>query len=120
MANTVNLGSVISPKPELTTVDSNTDITTNKDTKGRILVNSSPIITGYKYLAVELLDEIQTQAVNVYLQNTDIFVGSLTLSTADGSASKFFNVMIQTPFNYSISTDNVNQIRLIQNGEEWS
>ena len=48
------------PKPAKTPIDLSTDVTANLDSKNRIRVNSDPLITGYKYIEIEVLNQQQT------------------------------------------------------------
>ena len=123
MANTVNLGSVVGPagqKPSLTYVNNTKDITENLDSKNRINVTSLPLVTGFKYLLVELLNQAQTGKVRVYMPNTDTFIGELVLSPLNPAAEgTTFVTMLHTPFQCSISTEGISSVKLIENGSFW-
>lgn len=123
MAKAVNLGSVIGPagqKPQLTEVKDSADITSNRDSKGRILIDSKPIVTGYKFLYFFLSAEAVTHTVNLYIPNSDTFVGQLILRSPDQVETKSFRVLIPTPFNCSITADNISAVRLEHSGYMWT
>lgn len=120
MANTVNLGNVIGPKPELKNISVNKDITDVLDSKKRIHVNTDPIVTGFKYLYFELSTETREFTVKLYEPNTDNYVGGLTLSVpSQDPDTTIFRCFIPTPFNYSLSIYNINVVRLVENGSSW-
>lgn len=123
MANTINLGSVVGPtdpKPMLTSVSESTNITKNVDEKGRIIVNSEPLVTGYKYLGIVSSRNIDNQTMKIYLINSDAFVGQIELFNPEPSGSNYYyRAFIPTPFNYSISFDSLISVTLVQVGSLW-
>lgn len=120
MAKTVNLGNVIGPKPELKYISVNKDITDVLDSKQRIHVITDPIVTGFKYLYFELSTKTRELTVKLYAPNTDIYVGELTSAVSPQDPdTTIFRCFIPTPFNYSLSIDNINVVRLVETGSYW-
>ena len=107
MAKTVNLGKVIGPKPELKYISVNKDITDVLDSKQRIHVITDPIVTGFKYLYFELSTKARELTVKLYTPNTDTYDTTI------------FRCFIPTPFNYSLSIDNIKVVRLVETGSYW-
>lgn len=120
MANTVNLGNVIGPKPQLTYVNTNDIITEVRDNKNRFFVDSKQLVTGYKYLYFLLASNVMTYTVNIYIPNSDTCIGQLTLTSPDQVETNTFRIMIPTPFWCSLDTDNVSAIRIVQVGYMWT
>lgn len=123
MANTVNLGSVVGPagpKPALTYVNNSKVITEKRDSKNRISVASLPLVTGFKYLLIELLNPAQTYKVRIYMPNTDTCIGELVLAPLDpASEGTTFVTILQTPFQCAISPEGISSVTLIENGSFW-
>ena len=112
-----NLGSVVGLI--LKNFDRHEDITSNLDEKGRIIINTDPLVSGYKYLQLEVTNVTQTYTIPVYRINEDVIIGFLTLMTnkPDGSAGPSLRCILPTPFKYTISTDGIKSVFIHENGQ---
>lgn len=109
------------PKPTKTPIDLTTEMTENLDSKNRIRVNSDPLITGYKYIEIEVLNQQQTYNVPIYVPNTDTFVELMTFQYKDpSSGGTTMRAMIPTPFDYSLLSTGISKVTLIEKGTYWS
>lgn len=112
-----NLGSVVG----LTLKDfsRHEDVTNNLDEKGRIIINSEPIVSGTKYISVRVNTDMQQYNVPAYVINRDSFVGYVTLITnkVDGSAGPILRGILPTPFNYAIKADGITEVSIHESGK---
>ena len=109
------------PKPAKTPIDLSIDVTANLDSKNRIRVNSDPLITGYKYIEIEVLNQQQTYNVPIYVPNTDTFVEMLVFRYKDpSSGGTTMRVMIPSPFDYSLLSTGISKVTLVEKGTYWS
>ena len=120
MANTVNLGSVVGPKPALKRISKNQAITGTEDTKGRLFIDSDPLVTGTKYLFLVSPGHSENFRIKLYLKDTDEIVGSLYCENYPTMGPNIFHTFIPSPFKYSIEKDVVSELRLVENGYVWS
>ncbi|MCI6580592.1 MAG: hypothetical protein MSH15_01145 [Oscillospiraceae bacterium] len=116
MANTVNLGSVVGPKPALKRISKNQAITGTEDKKGRLFIDSDPLVTGAKYLFIVSPLHTDNFRLLLYAKDTDKIVGSLYFEGDGGSSPNTFQAVLPSPFSYSIQKDVVTQVRLIEDG----
>ena len=120
MANTVNLGSVIGPKPDLTEVSVRKKIT-DKDSKGRYYINAMPLVSGHQYLEITLSAAEQIDEILLYLPGLDGVAGILKqIYTVPGHGGVLLRVALSSPFTYSINADNISEIWLTSAGKTWS
>lgn len=120
MANTVNLGSVIGPKPGLTKVSVRKKIT-DKDAKGRYYINATPIVTGHQYMEITLSAQEQSHEILLYLPGTDGVAGKLDqVYEVPGYDGLLLRTILKMPFTYCIKTDNIVEIWLTEEGTTWS
>ena len=117
MANTVNLGSVVGPKPALKHIYKNKEIKGTEDTKGRLYIDSDPIFNGYKYLYIVSTLPDEDFRLLLYERNTDTVIGSLYVKSI---GSNMFHAMIPTPFNCSIEKNVAVTVKLIEEGDVWA
>lgn len=117
MANTVNLGSVVGPKPALRQIFRNKEIRGTEDTKGRLYIDSDPLVTGYKYLYLVSTSHSEDFRILLYAKNSDVVIGSLYVNHIE---SNFFHAMLPTPFNCSIDKNVATTVKLIEEGYTWS
>lgn len=112
-----NLGSVVGLT--LKAFYRNESVINNLDEKGRIIINTDPIVYGYKYLQLEVENAEQTYTIPIYKINDDAIVGFLTLMTnnPDGSAGTSLRCYLPTPFNFSIKTDGITAVIIHENGQ---
>ena len=109
------------PKPAKTPIDLSTDVTANLDSKNRIRVNSDPLITGYKYIEIEVLNQQQTYNVPIYVPNTDTFVELMVFRYKDPfSGGTTMRAIIPTPFDYSLLSDGISKVTLVEKGTYWN
>lgn len=109
------------PKPAKTPIDISTDVTANLDSKNRIRVNSDPLITGYKYIEIEVLNQQQTYNVPIYVPNTDTFVELMVFRYKDpSSGGTTLRAMIPTPFDYSLLSTGISKVTLVEKGTYWN
>lgn len=133
MSNVKNLGNVkgpkgdhgptgpAGPKPTKTPVELSIDVTSNLDSKNRIRVNSDSLITGYKYIEIEVLNQQQTYNVPIYVPNTDTFVELMVFRYKDpSSGGTIMRAMIPTPFDYSLLSTGISKVTLVEKGTYWS
>lgn len=120
MANTVNLGSVIGPKPGLTPVSVRKKIT-DKDAKGRYYINVTSLVTGLQYLEITLSAAKQSPEILLYLPGTDGVAGKLNqIYEVPGHGGVLLRTILPSPFTYCISADNIAEIWLTEEGKTWS
>jgi len=121
MANTVNLGSVVGPKPELKRINKNQVITGTEDKKGRPFIDSDPLVKGSKYLFIISPVHSENFRLKLYQKDTDKIVGSLYFENDTTSGSpNVFHAVLPSPFSYSIEKSVTTQVRLIEDGYAWS
>lgn len=120
MANTVNLGSVIGPKPGLTNVSVRKKIT-DKDVKGRYYISATPIVTGHQYMEIKLSAQEQSHEILLYLPGTDGVAGKLDqVYEVPGHGGVLLRTILPMPFTYCINADNIVEIWLTEEGKTWS
>lgn len=119
MANTVNLGSVVGPKPALKRISKNQAITGTADKKGRLFIDSDQLVTGCKYLFIVCPSHTENFRLKLYAKDTDKVVGSLYFEADAIQGPNVFHAVIPSPFSYSIENV-VTQVRLIEDGYAWS
>nr|DAJ81719.1 MAG TPA: hypothetical protein [Caudoviricetes sp.] len=112
-----NLGSVVGLT--LKVFSRHENITNNLDEKGRIIVNTDPIVSGAKYISVKVNTDMQLYNVPVYAINSDSLAGCITLITnkVDGSAGPFLRGILPTPFNYAMKADGITEVFIQENGK---
>ena len=121
MANTVNLGSVVEPKPTLTKIDSSTELINNLDSKNRIIVKTSAIVTGEKYIRIMLNSDVPSYTMHFFITDTDAHVYTLTAAPQDtGATFSTFQIILPTPFDYSLELGSITSAVLIEKGSMWS
>lgn len=109
------------PKPAKTPIDLSMDVTANLDSKNRIHVNSDSLITGYKYIEIEVLNQQQTYNVPIYVPNADTFVELMVFRYKDpSSGGTTLRAMIPTPFDYSLLSTGISKVTLVEKGTYWS
>ena len=109
------------PKPTKTPIELSIDVTSNLDSKNRIRVNSDSLITGYKYIEIEVLNQQQTYNVPIYVPNTDTFVELMVFRYKDPSTGgTTMRAMIPTPFDYSLLSTGISKVTLVEKGTYWS
>lgn len=112
-----NLGSVVG----LTLKDfsRNESITNNLDEKGRIIINTDPLVSGHKYISVNVATDMQTYNMKAYVINSDSIAGVITLLTnkVDGSAGPILRGILPTPFNYAINADGITDVSIHESGK---
>lgn len=112
-----NLGSVVG----LTLKDfSRHESVINKlDKKGRIIVQTDPLVKGVKYLNVEVTTDMQQYNLPIYVIDSDSFAGviSLVSNKVDGSAGPFLRCVLTTPFEYAIKPDGIKDVIIHENGK---
>lgn len=120
MANTVNLGSVIGPKPGLTSVSARRKIT-EKDAKGRYYINVTPLVNGHQYLDITLSAAEQSHEILLYLPGTDGVAGKLNqIYEVPGHDGVLLRVILPIPFTYCLSAANIKEIWVTEEGKTWS
>lgn len=116
MANTVNLGSVV---PGLKPLNIRRKIT-EKDSAGRYYIDTTPLVFGHAYLEIKLLTTVQNAEILVYLTGRSTIAGKLAnLYEVPESGGLLFRSVIPLPFNYSIGTENIGEIWLIEEGKNY-
>lgn len=112
-----NLGSVVG----LTLKDfsRHESVINNLDEKGRIIINTDPLVSGNKYISVNVTTDMQIYNVQAYVINSDSLVGSVTLLTnkVDGSAGPILRGILPTPFNYAINADGITDVTIHESGK---
>ena len=109
------------PEPTKTPIELSIDVTSNLDSKNRIRVNSDSLITGYKYIEIEVLNQQQTYNVPIYVPNTDTFVELMVFRYQDPySGGTTMRAMIPTPFDYSLLADGISKVTIVEKGTYWS
>lgn len=112
-----NLGSVVGLT--LKNVERQEAVTSNLDEKGRIIINTDPLVSGYKFILIKIDHTEQTYNIPIYPINRDFVAGFITLITAndDGSASSYLRCILPTPFNYAIKTDGIAEVMIYESGQ---
>lgn len=112
-----NLGSVVGLT--LKNVERQEAVTSNLDEKGRIIINTDPLVSGYKFILIKIDHTEQTYNIPIYPINRDFVAGFITLITAneDGSASSYLRCILPTPFNYAIKTDGIAEVTIHESGQ---
>lgn len=112
-----NLGSVVGLT--LKNFERQEAVTSNLDEKGRIIINSDPLVSGYKFILVKINKAEKTYNIPIYPINRDFVAGIITLITTneDGSASIYLRGTIPTPFNYAIKTDGIEEVTIYESGK---
>lgn len=112
-----NLGSVVGLT--LKNFERQETVTSNLDEKGRIIINTDPLVSGYKFILIKINKTEKTYNIPIYPINRDFVSGFITLITAneDGSASNYLRCVLPTPFNYAIKTDGIAEVTIYENGQ---
>lgn len=112
-----NLGSVVG----LTLKDfsRHESVTNNLDEKGRIIINTDPLVSGVKYISVSVTTDMQKYNMKAYVIDSDSLVGNVTLLTnkVDGSAGPILRGILPTPFNYAINADGITDVTIHESGK---
>ena len=95
------------------------DVTNNLDEKGRIILNTEPLVSGYKYLSVHVTTDTKIYNLPLYVINGDFFAGCITLMSnkPDGSAGPILRGVLPTPFNYAINADGFTNVTIHESGQ---
>lgn len=112
-----NLGSVVGLT--LKNFSRHESVTNNLDEKGRIVINTDPLVNGNKYLSVELTSDMQQYNLPLYVVNADSLAGCITLMTnkVDGSAGPILRGVLPTPFEYAIKPDGIKDVMIHESGQ---
>lgn len=112
-----NLGSVVGLT--LKNFERQEAVTSNLDEKGRIIINTDPLVSGYKFILIKIDHTEKTYTIPIYPINRDFVAGFITLITAneDGSASSYLRCILPTPFNYAIKIDGIAEVTIYESGQ---
>ena len=112
-----NLGSVVGLT--LKNLSRHESVINNLDEKGRIIINTDPLVSGNKYISVTVTKDMQIYNVPAYVINSDSLVGCITLlsNKVDGSAGTILRGILPTPFNYAIKTDGISDVTIHESGK---
>lgn len=112
-----NLGSVVGLT--LKNFSRHESVTNNLDKKGRIIINTEPLVSGIKYISVTLTEDMQLYNAPVYVVDNDSIAGYVALITnkVDGSAGPILRGILPTPFNYAINADGLTDVTIHESGQ---